>query len=78
MDSKGKAGDALRVFCREFGVPEFLRHDGAKEMVGKSTEFQKQVRGNNITTHVSEAEKHNQSPAEGVVREVRRKWLCDV
>ena len=30
MDSKGKAGDVLRVFCREFGVPESLTIDGSK------------------------------------------------
>jgi hypothetical protein len=74
MDSKSKAGDSLRVFCTEFGVPEVLRHDGANEMIGKRTEFQKQVRKHNIQTHRAEADLHNQSPAEGVVREVRRKW----
>ena len=74
MDSKSKAGDSLRVFCKEFGVPELLRHDGAMEMRGKNSEFQKQVRKHNISTHVAEAELHNQSPAEGVVREVRKKW----
>ena len=31
MDSKGKAGDALREFCKEFGVPERLTFDGSKE-----------------------------------------------
>ena len=30
MDSKGKAGDALQVFCREFGVPESLTFYGSK------------------------------------------------
>ena len=75
MDSKAKAGDALRVFCNEFGVPSSLRYDGAKEQVGKKTEFQKQVRKHDIRTHVSEPDMHNQSPAEGVVREVRRKWF---
>ena len=74
MDTKSKAGDSLRVFCKEFGVPETLRHDGAMEMKGKKTEFQKEVRRHNITTFVSEADLHNQSPAEGVVREVRKKW----
>ena len=74
MDSKGKAGDALRVFCKEFGVPDTLRHDGAKEMCKKNTEFQAQVRRHDISTHISEPDLHNQSPAEGVVREVRRKW----
>ena len=40
MDTKSKAGDALRVFCNEFGIPEKLVHDGAKEMTGNKTEFQ--------------------------------------
>jgi Reverse transcriptase (RNA-dependent DNA polymerase) len=75
MDTKSKAGDALRVFCREFGVPERLVHDGAKEMTGRKTEFQAQVSKHDITTRISEADLHDQSPAEGVVREVRRKWF---
>ena len=75
MDSKSKAGDSLRAFCREFGIPEKLRHDGAPEMVGRKTEFQRTIRKYGIQTHVSEAGLHNQSPAEGVVREVRRKWF---
>jgi hypothetical protein len=74
MDTKSKAGDALRVFCAEFGAPERLVHDGAKEMTGKNTTFQKEIRKHNIKTRQSEADLHDQSPAEGVVREVRRRW----
>ena len=74
MKSKDMAGDALRVFCKEFGVPEKLRYDGSKEQTGKKTQFQKQVRRHDIETHTAEPDMHNQSPAEGVVREVRRKW----
>ena len=74
MDKKSKAGDALRVFCAEFGIPEKLVHDGAKEMTGNKTEFQKQVSKFDIKSRQSEADMHNQSPAEGVVREVRRRW----
>ena len=37
MDSKGKAGDALRVFCEEFGVPDRLVSDGSKEQTGHKT-----------------------------------------
>ena len=74
MDKKSKAGDALRVFCKEFGVPDRLRYDGSKEQTGRKTEFQKQVRRHDIKTHAIEPDLHNQSPAEGVVREVRRKW----
>jgi hypothetical protein len=76
MDSKAKAGNTLRVFCQEYGVPERLVHDGAKEMTWKKTEFQSQVLKHDIITRCSEPNLHNnQSPAEGVVREVRRKWF---
>jgi hypothetical protein len=74
MDKKSKAGDALRVFCAEFGIPEKLVHDDAKEMTGNKTEFQKQVSKFDIKSRQSEADMHHQSPAEGVVREVRRGW----
>ena len=74
MATKGKAGDALRTFCREFGVPEKLIVDGSMEQTGKGTEFMRQVRTNGIDLKVAEPGLHNQSPAEGVVREVRRRW----
>ena len=74
MDSKGKAGDALRTFCAEFGVPEKLVFDGSKEQTCKGTEFMKQICRNDIDYHVTEPERHNQNPAEGVIREIRRKW----
>ena len=76
MDSKAKAGDALRTFCSEFGVPEKLVFDGSKEQTCKGTEFMKQVRKNDIDYHVTEPERHNQNPAEGIIREIRRKWYC--
>ena len=74
MDSKGKAGDALRVFCEEFGVPESLVVDGSREQTGRNTKFMAQVRKHNMKLTITEANRPNQSPAEGVVREVRRKW----
>ena len=33
MDAKGKAGEALRTFCHEFGVPEHLTFDGFQRAV---------------------------------------------
>lgn len=74
MSSKAKAGEALSEFCKEFGIPEKLRTDQAPEMCGFKTEFQKCVRKYGISHHKAEAGMHNQSPAEGVVRECRRKW----
>jgi hypothetical protein len=67
MDSKSKAGDVLRVFCQEFGVPDKLTFDGSKEQTNKGTEFMKQVHKNDIDYHVTEPEYHNQNPAEGVI-----------
>ena len=60
MDSKGKAGNALRLFCQEFGIPEDLTFDGSKEQNGKNTEFMKQVRRHDINFHVSDPDHHNQ------------------
>ena len=74
MNSKKKAGDALRLFCQEFGVPERLTFDGSKEQKEPSTEFMKQIRTHNIDYHISEPDLHNQNPVEGVIRELRRKW----
>ena len=74
MDSKKQAGEALRLFCQEFGVPEHLTFDGSKEQTGRKTPFMKQIRRHDIDYHVSEADLHNQNPVEGVIREIRRKW----
>ena len=74
MDSKSKAGDAFRVFCKEFGIPDELTFDGSKEQVCKNTTFMKQIRKHDVTYHVTEPNLHNQNPAEGVIREIRRKW----
>jgi hypothetical protein len=75
MDKKAKAGDALRVFCEEFGVPERLIVDGSKEQTSKGTEWMRQVRKHNIDLHITEANRKNQSPAEGIVRETRKRWF---
>ena len=73
MDSKKKAGNALRLFCQEFGAPEKLTFDGSKEQTKKGTEFMKQIRTHNIDYHICEPDLHNQNPVEGAIREVRRK-----
>ena len=74
MDLKVKAGDALKLFCQEFGVPEKLTFDGSKEQGEKETAFMKEVRKYGIDYHISEPNFHNQNPVEGVIREIRRKW----
>ena len=75
MNSKAKSGEALKVFCREFGVPYNLTFDGSKEQCGKGTTFMKEVRKHDINYHISEPNMHNQNPVEGVIREIRKKWF---
>jgi len=74
MDTKSKAGKALREFCREFGIPQSLTFDGSKEQSMPGTEFMKSIRQYGIDYHISEADLHNQNPVEGVIREIRKKW----
>ena len=74
MDSKSKAGDAFNIFCQEFGVPQHLTFDGSKEQSQKGTEFMRQVGNHDIDYHISEPDLQNQNPAEGFIRELRRKW----
>ena len=61
MDSNKKAGDALRLFYQEFGVPERLNFDCSKEQSKPGNEFMKQIRTHSIDYHISEADLHNQN-----------------
>ncbi len=73
MARKADAGLALKSFIIEFGVPDDLTIDGSKEQNSKGTEFMKSCRRNNIRVTRTEPERPNQNPAEGVIREVRRR-----
>ncbi len=64
MDTKGKAANAFRTFCREFGVPEKLIVDGSLEQTGENTEFMKHVPVNGTDLKIADTGINNQSPAE--------------
>ena len=68
MHSKSKAGHALKMFCKEFGVAQKLTSDGSKEHLCKGTTLMKEVHGKCIDYHISEPELHNQNPVEAVIR----------
>jgi hypothetical protein len=72
---KSEAGDALRQFINEYGRPEKLTFDGSKEQCGPKTEFMSNVRKYSIDYHVTEPYRPNHNFAEGLIREVRRKWF---
>jgi hypothetical protein len=73
--TKGLAGDALKEFIIELGVPDALTIDGSKEQNNAGTEFMKTCRKHDIRVTRTEPERPNQNPAEGVIREVRRRWF---
>ena len=75
MDTNAKAGDALKEFITDFGVPDKVVMDGASEQAGRKTTFMQQLRKHHIDFHITEPERYNQSKAEGVIRELRKKWF---
>ena len=75
MESKASAGQALRQFVRDYGVPEQLTSDGSGEQTGPTTLFMKNVRKYNIEHHISEPHRPQQNRAESVIREVKRRWF---
>ncbi len=75
LNSKSGAGDALRQFINDFGRPKKLTFDGSKEQCGPKTEFMANVRKYAINHHVTEPYRPNHNFAEGVIREMRKKWF---
>ena len=56
MESKALAGDALKEFNTDYGVPDKIIMDGAGEQTGKRSTFMEQVRKHHIDYHVTEPE----------------------
>ena len=63
MDTKSKAGDALKTFCREFGVPKNITFNSSGEQTGKNTTFMKYIKEHDINYHVTEPEFHQKNLA---------------
>jgi hypothetical protein len=75
LHAKSEAGDALRQFINEYGRPEKLTFDGSQEQCGKKTEFMANVRKYATDHHITEPHRPNHNFAEGVIREIRKKWF---
>ena len=75
MESKGLAGDALKQFIADFGVPDKIICDGSKEQTKRGTTFMEQVRKHHIDIYTTEPGRYNQSKVEGVIRELRKNWF---
>ena len=74
-ESKALAGDALKEFITDYGVPDKIAMDGAGEQTDKRSTFMEQVQKHHINYHVTELEQYNQLLVEGVIREIRKKYL---
>ena len=69
-----EVGQTLSNFIHDYGAPEHITFDGAQVQVGKNTLFQKTLRKHVIDYHVSSPRRPNENPAEGSIREIRRRW----
>lgn len=67
-------GPTLNEFIADYGVPEHLTMDGAAVQVGSNTKFMNTIRRNHIDYHVSHPRRPDQNPAEGGIRELKRKF----
>ena len=75
MEAKSGAGDALRQFVYDYGRPEKLTTDDSREQTGKKAEFMSNVQKYTIDPTVTEPDRPNHNFAEGVIRELRKKWF---
>jgi hypothetical protein len=67
-------GYSLSDFIHEYGAPEHLTFDGDAVQVGSGTRFKDNLRRAEIKHHVSTPRRPNENPAEGSIREVKKRW----
>ena len=74
-EKRSEAGDTLRRFANDVGIPDKLRSDLAPEITGKNTEFQAQVKLLRIDLTHSEKERSNQNhAAEGEIGHLKKRF----
>ena len=75
LKSKAMAGDALREFSSDVGIPDTLVADLAGEHTGYDTEFAKQIRRLDIRVHYAEKGRKNQHHrAEREIGILKSRW----
>ena len=67
-------GPTLPRFISEYGIPEHLTMDGAQVQVGRKTKFMDTIRRANIDHHISRPRRPQENPAEGGIRELKRRF----
>ena len=75
MHSKKEAGNSLRMFIQDVGIPDTLMADLAGEQTGDDTEFIKQAKRNDISLHWTEKGHKNQNhKAEREIGILKARW----
>jgi hypothetical protein len=69
-----RIGPTLPNFIDEYGIPEELTVDGAAVQIGQHTKFMDAIKRNQINYHVSHPRRPNENPAEGGIREIKRRF----
>src|SRR6056300_696374 len=67
-------GPTLLQFISEFGIPKNLTMDGAAVQIGRKTKFMETIRRADIDHHISGPYRPEQNPAEGGIRELKRRF----
>ncbi len=67
-------GHTLQDFIHDYGIPSHLTFDGYQSQLGKGSLFMKTIRKYGIKFHVSSPRRPEQNPAEGGIRELKRRW----
>ena len=61
-------------FSLDFGIPEYFTFDGYSGQVRRNTSYVKTVRKYDKQYHISSHRRHNENPAEGSIRELKKRW----
>ena len=69
-----QVGPSLARFISEYGIPDKLTMDGAAVQVGRDTTIMETVRRANIDHHISGPYRPEENPAEGGIRELKRRF----
>ena len=73
VDDK-QVGPTLKKFIAEYGIPEHLTMDGAAVQVGRNTSFMETINRATIDYHISRPYRPEENPAEGGIRELKRRF----
>jgi hypothetical protein len=69
-----QVGHSLSNFIHEYGAPDHLTFDGAAVQVGSGTLFKDNLRRAEIRHHVLASRRPNENPAEGAIRDIKKRW----